>query len=330
MTESALQTVTNSSQCPLDSSSLAEDLRWAISEVPSYAGFARNRQSRAGDLKLSVPIHHDMYTEPWDEKYGYHIPVDNIIFGPGGCGLQVTFGAESLTKARILHDQLVPIGPIIAALTAASPIQRGVLLATDLRWNQIAGGLDARTAEEKQHLPMAYGTSPAYLAPDCTEVLPHAFHTPRIPYELNIATRLQQEVGMDPVMARYLAHIHMWDPIRLTTPDLETENSTAIFEKVYGTQWPHVRLKIPFQRKTGWLVEFRPMEIQPSDHENAAFAVFMCLVRQMVSHFNLNLYMPISLVAENMERAHVQDAVLTQKFWVCLLYTSDAAEKRIV
>jgi len=65
----------------------------------------------------------------------------------------------------------------------------------------------------------------------------------------------------------------------------------------------------------GWRVEFRSMEIQITDFENAAFAVFIVLVTRVILSFGLNFYIPISKVEENMQRAHARDAVLGQKFW---------------
>ena len=38
------------------------------------------------------------------------------------------------------------------------------------------------------------------------------------------------------------------------------------------------------------------MEVQLTDFENAAFAVFIVLLSRAILHFNLNLYVPISKV----------------------------------
>ena len=56
-------------------------------------------------------------------------------------------------------------------------------------------------------------------------------------------------------------------------------------------------------------------KVQLTDFENAAFTVFSVLVSRVILAFDLNLYIPISLVDENMERAHSRDAVNSQKFW---------------
>lgn len=57
------------------------------------------------------------------------------------------------------------------------------------------------------------------------------------------------------------------------------------------------------------------MEIQITDFENAAFAVFIVLVTRVILSFGLDFYIPISKVEEGMARAHHRDAVLNQKFW---------------
>lgn len=55
------------------------------------------------------------------------------------------------------------------------------------------------------------------------------------------------------------------------------------------------------------------MEMQPSDAENAAFVVFVVLVTRVILAFDLNLYIPLSKVDENMKRAHVRDGVNQMK-----------------
>lgn len=65
----------------------------------------------------------------------------------------------------------------------------------------------------------------------------------------------------------------------------------------------------------GWRVEFRSMEVQISDFENAAYSVFIVLLTRVILSFGLNFYMPISKVDANMKTAHKRDAVLNDKFY---------------
>ena len=44
------------------------------------------------------------------------------------------------------------------------------------------------------------------------------------------------------------------------------------------------------------------MEVQVTDFENAAFAVFTVLLSRAILHFNLNLYVPISKVIPALPR----------------------------
>ena len=61
---------------------------------------------------------------------------------------QITFQAKNITEGRQMYDQLSPLAPIMLALTAATPIYKGFLADTDVRWNQISRAVDDRTPEE--------------------------------------------------------------------------------------------------------------------------------------------------------------------------------------
>lgn len=95
----------------------------------------------------------DLYPEDDDVRSGAakegHIYMDAMGFGMGCCCLQITFQAKNITEARKLYDQLCPLGPIMLALTAATPIFRGFLADVDARWDVISGAVDDRTEEER-------------------------------------------------------------------------------------------------------------------------------------------------------------------------------------
>ena len=65
----------------------------------------------------------------------------------------------------------------------------------------------------------------------------------------------------------------------------------------------------------GWRVEFRSMEVQATDFENAAYSVFIVLLTRAILSFGLDFYIPISKVDENMKRAHVRNAAREGKFY---------------
>jgi glutamate--cysteine ligase catalytic subunit len=109
-------------------------------------------------------------------------------------------------------------------------------------------------------------------------------------------------------------------------------------QNIQSTNWQTVRFKPPPPGSPiGWRVEFRSMEVQLTDYENAAFSVFIVLLTRAIMSLGLNFYLPISKVSlpvpriknarglmershllqvdENMHRAHRRDAINTQKFY---------------
>jgi glutamate--cysteine ligase catalytic subunit len=126
------------------------------------------------------------------------------------------------------------------------------------------------------------------------------------------------EGGMDDRLATHFAHLFIRDPIVVFEEDLQELDLTKTdhFENIQSTNWQHMRFKPPpADNSIGWRVEFRSMEIQITDFENAAFSVFMVLVTRAILSFDLNFYIPIKKVDENMERAHAVDSVLKEKFY---------------
>lgn len=123
---------------------------------------------------------------------------------------------------------------------------------------------------------------------------------------------------MDDALATHFAHLFIRDPIVVFNEDLKELdlNKADHFENLQSTNWQHMRFKPPpIGSEIGWRVEFRPMEIQITDFENAAFSIFIVLITRAILSFNLNFYIPITRVSENMETAHIRDAVSSQKFW---------------
>lgn len=57
------------------------------------------------------------------------------------------------------------------------------------------------------------------------------------------------------------------------------------------------------------------MELQLTDFENAAFTAFVVLLTRVILAFDLNLYIPLSRVDANMQRAHSRDAAAKGKFF---------------
>lgn len=57
------------------------------------------------------------------------------------------------------------------------------------------------------------------------------------------------------------------------------------------------------------------MELQLTDFENAAFTAFIVLLTRVILSFDLNLYIPMSRVDANMQRAHSRNAAAKGKFF---------------
>lgn len=135
-----------------------------------YISTAKNIRARRGrKVQINVPVFRDEKT-PWpfhdpsvdcnlrsfpedDEPHEgtaktNHIYMDAQPFGSGTCCLQVTMQASNIDEARKLYDRLIPLAPIMLALTAATPIYKGFLADTDARWNTLVGASDDRIEKE--------------------------------------------------------------------------------------------------------------------------------------------------------------------------------------
>ena len=311
---------------------------------PTLAANIRARRGRK--VELNVPVFHDQKT-PWPFRdptvdYDMHnwpedddvrngaakdncIYMDAMAFGMGSCCLQITFQAKNIQEGRTMYDQLSPLGPILLALTAATPIYKGFLADTDVRWNQISRAVDDRTPEELGEKPLRndrwripksrYASNSTYISPDPR--LRREYLDPNLIVDEDLKDRLVQG-GMDDLLATHFAHLFIRDPIVVFAEDLQELDLTKTdhFENLQSTNWQHMRFKPPPPgNDTGWRVEVRPMEIQITDFENAAFSVFVVLITRAILSFDLNFYIPIPLTTENMETAHRRDAVLNDKFY---------------
>ncbi|KAF4567620.1 hypothetical protein EYR40_006621 [Pleurotus pulmonarius] len=277
----------------------------------------------------AIPWDRDIYPEDSDAKNGAaladHIYLDAMGFGMGCCCLQLTFQACNIDEARRMYDALIPISPILLALTAASPVWRGYLADVDCRWNVIAGSVDDRTEEERGLKPLRnsrfripksrYDSVSLYISsdwknrPDYNDIY--------TPYDEAIFKRLKDD-GVDSLLAKHISHLFIRDPLVVFTETIDQDDtsSTDHFENIQSTNWQTIRFKPPpANSPIGWRVEFRSMEVQMTDFENAAFAVFVVLLTRAILSFHLNFYIPISKVDENMARAQLRGASALGKFY---------------
>ncbi|XP_037081678.1 glutamate--cysteine ligase catalytic subunit-like [Pollicipes pollicipes] len=305
---------------------------------PRFATLTRNiRERRGKKVAINMPVLVDERTpRPFVEDLARlgddgssqaaalpdHVYMDAMAFGMGCCCLQITFQAENLLEARRLYDQLNPLCPILLALTAASPIHRGMLLATDCRWDVIAMSCDCRTDEERGLTPLRqdrfvipksrYGSTDSYIS-ECGR----PYNDVELVMDPALFGRLA-ESGIDDLLAGHVAHLFIREPISLFSEKVQQDDAVDMdhFENIQSTNWQTMRFKPPpAGSNIGWRVEFRPCEVQLTDFENAAIVCFVVLLTRVILSYKLNFLIPISKVDENMRRAHKKDAVLTEKFW---------------
>lgn len=145
------------------------------------------------------------------------------------------------------------------------------------------------------------------------------------PINEKIYNRLIESKLFDPILAKHFAHLFIRDPLVIFNERINQDNelSNDHFENIQSTNWQTLRFKPPalypngenLSEKPGWRVEFRPMEIQLTDFENAAYSNFITLVSKAILKYNPNYYIPISKIDNNMKIAHRVDSVLKDKFW---------------
>lgn len=302
---------------------------------PRFMLVMKNVKARRGrKVQINVPIYRDINTpDPFIERFTdeesnkaalpNHIYMDTTVFGMGCCCLQMTYQATHIEEAKVLYDQLAPIAPIALALSAAAPIFRGYLTDIDCRWNVIARSVDDRTREElsetnalkesNYRIPKSrYDSVSTYLSR-------HGQRYNDVPLVYNqkyFDTMVANNV--DPAVARHIAHLFIRDPIVVYKEKLkQSVEESDHFENIQSSNWQTVRFKPPPcpGSPIGWRVEFRPVEAQLTDFENAAYVVFITLLTRVILAYKLNFLMPISLVDENMARAQRRDAIKDCKFW---------------
>ena len=90
-----------------------------------------------------------------------------------------------------------------------------------------------------------------------------------------------------------------------------------------------MRFKPPpaLDSEIGWRVEFRTLDVQITDFENAAWiALLQLLVQFLTKNPDYDTSLPISQCDENMERAHSRDAVNTQNFFWKQTHTRESTD----
>lgn len=313
------------------------------SETPEFKGEPASKRRRTQQGENGNSCHDEEPT----------IKMDCMVYGMGCCCLQVTFQGSNVDESRYLYDQMAPLCPIMLALTAATPFFRGRIAGTDVRWNVIRDSVDDRTPTERGLTPedasgngaccestkpdsrMAgggtrrlmksrYDSISAYIHPRAhrSEAISKYYNDVECEVDEELQALIVKE-GIDPPVARHVAHLFTRDPLVVFAghvEEVDDVSATDHFENINSTNWNTMRWKppppaVPGSPHIGWRTEFRPMEVQLTDFENAAFTAFVVLVSRAILVFDLELLAPLSKVDDNMRRAHAMNAASEGKFW---------------
>ena len=148
-----------------------------------------------------------------------HIYMDATAFGLGNSCLQVTFQACSIDEARHLYDQMIPMAPIMLAISAASPIFRGLLAEVDTRWSVISAANDDRTEKEKAKATLKYDSFyiPKSRYASCSSYLSNKneeYNDIKLVIDEKARKKLV-DAGMEYALANHFAHLFIREPIYL-------------------------------------------------------------------------------------------------------------------
>jgi hypothetical protein len=179
---------------------------------------------------------------------------------------------NSERESRYLHDQLAVLGPLLQALSAATPIFRGRLAATDTRWDAISMAVDDRNPVEEGLLqsaeaeaawaqPESAGSGVRRLSRSRYSSVGMLIGQPEdaaeqaridslndVPVDFD-ETAMQEltAAGMDAVLARHVAHLFTRDPLVIFDDAIALDDERALdhFENIQSTNWRSMRWKLP-------------------------------------------------------------------------------------
>ena len=266
-----------------------------INNHPRFSTLTRNIVSRRGN----IPVNIQLPAFPDEFSHAKRIKMDAMGFGMGCCCLQTTTELPTFQDACYVYDELLAIAPIMLALTASSPAFRAMLSGEDCRWSVLEGAVDDRTAAEMQ-----ISNVTSRFAPSLIYMHESNDHLNDIELDIdgNVLYTLRQQTRTSSPFSKHYAHIFRKDPVvAYSNTDYENESCGSEFiDALQSTNWNSVRFKVPADGN-GWRVEFRPMEVQPTDMENAAFCLFieglilaLCNSR-LVTNNDIELSAPLTL-----------------------------------
>ena len=223
------------------------------------------------------------------------------------CG-QCTYQCREIDEARHLYDQLAVLTPLMMALSASTPFLKGKISDFDCRWTVISQSVDDRRPSELGSICKSrYDTISCFVSKcEWLTASQSVYNDVAVRVDEHSYARLKSE-GVDHLLAQHIAHLFVRDPLVVFEGLIELDDAatTHHFESIQSTNWQNVRFKPPpFGSDIGWRVEFRSMELQCTEFENAAFVVFITLASRAMLYYGLNFYIPISAVDDNFHAAH--------------------------
>ena len=295
---------------------------------PRFGTLARNiRERRGSKVDIQVPIYIDKLTNLTEkterEPYPGIIYMDCMAFGMGNACFQITLGFCSLNLSKLAYDLLIPITPIMLALSANTCIFKGQLSGHDSRWAVLSQSVDDRTDDEKDPKSVNYihkgRYSPVYSYVS-DNIYIQDFHNdyPKFNIDKDNYEELVKN-GIPKRLAEHFCNLLVRDPLVIFDQkiDIEEPDDYSHFENFQSTNWNSVRLKPPRLEDNDFCfkIEVRVPELQISPYENAAIGTFICLFSLLVYKYDFNTIIPMSKVDENFKRAVLNDAVTKEKFW---------------
>eukprot|EP01069_Polyplicarium_translucidae_P001979 Polyplicarium_translucidae@DN1877_c0_g1_i1.p1 len=323
-----------------------------INPHPRFATLVRNiRRRRGAKIFILAPLYKDSRTEktkdavfsmarPLSDVDRFccdrlsrrtpnpvegHIYMDTFAFGMGMSCVQMTYLSPTISEARWLYDQFAVLSPLWLSLTASAPYFRGMLAATDSRWDVLSQSVDCRTVSEMTSILKSRFASISMYISDDPVLEKHSEEYNDLEVKIDEAAMEKLvDAGVDRALAKHIAYLWIRDPMVIFSDRmfLRDETSTEHFENIQSTNWNSVRFKPPPPSSDGtqispigWRVEFRTPDIQLTDFENAASCALLTVIRLAILRYRLDLYIPITKLDENFARSTKVDAIDKQLFW---------------
>ena len=284
-----------------------------LSRLENYENNTYSRSTLISDKLINPHIRFSALTQNIREKRGkkVHIPVgvknhpntiiknkigDAMAFGMGCSCLQITLEAESIYQSLEIFDLLQPFSSLMLLLSSSSPLYEGILKHGNTRWDIISKSVHDGEKSRYDYIP-CYMSSKGLKYNDAKITTNNEIY--KILIDLNIPEGI----------ALYISHIFSFDPLLVFTDDKYN------FKSFQSTVWQNLRWKIPSKLSESWRVEFRPMELQLTDKENAALILYTVLYTKACLKYKIDYFINASKLLENLSKVVNCTQLVNIKLW---------------